>query len=217
MPSIYAPLDVPEDNETDNLTRKAHKKLREIDKLKQKAINTVLIPLELNKIRDEDIWKAVVTPLNTSMEQTPEEIEERKQKQRGKTKIKELERKLHEEKHRHKEELDLFKKHFKENYQKQSRQLTDMKHQNALLQNELNTLRSSKQNMRNDTPSTSPLRLILEKEFHEHTKELGKPKAAWHKMMLKYHPDKYLENIDLADMFSKIINELKEKYVCLYD
>jgi len=131
MPNIYSALVVPDDDETDNLNRKAQKKLREIDKLKLKPVKT---PAELNKIRDEDIWKSVVIPPNTSMEQTPEEIAERKRKQREKTKIKVLELQLHDEKLRHKEELDLFKQHFKQQYQKQSDKITEMKHHNALLQ-----------------------------------------------------------------------------------
>ena len=210
MPNIYAPLEeVPENNETDYLHRKAHKKLREIEKLKLKPNKT---SDELNKIKDEEIWRAVVIPPDTSMEQTPEEKAERKRKQREKTKMKELERKLQDEIQRHKVELDLFKKHFKENYQKQSDKLTEMKHQNAQLHLELRTLRSSKLNIRNDT-SNIQLMLIMEKEFNEHTEELGTTKSAWHKMMLKYHPDKYTENKELADIFSKILNGLKEKYV----
>ena len=209
IPSIYAPLVVPEDDGTDNLTRKAHKKIREIEKLKLKPTKT---PAELNKIRDEDIWRAVIIPPDTSMEQTPEEKAERKRKQREKTRMKKLERDLQDEKQRHKEELEQYKQHFKQHYQKQSEKLTEMKHQNTQLQFELRTLRSSRLNMRNDA-SDIQLIMILDKEFTEHTQELGTPKAAWHKMMLKYHPDRYTENKELADIFSKILNGLKEKYV----
>ena len=90
--------------------------------------------------------------------------------------------------------------------------MTEMKHQNAQLQFELRTLRSSRLNMRNDA-SDIQLIMILDKEFTKHTQTLGASKAAWHKMMLKYHPDRYMENKELADMFSKILNGLKEKYV----
>ena len=209
IPSVYASLVVPEDTETDNLTRKAHKKIREIEKLKLKPTKT---PDEWNKIRDEDIWRAVIIPPDTSMEQTAEEREERKRKQREKTKIKTLELQLRAVKGHHQEELDHFKKHFKELYQKQSEKLTEMKHQNAQLQFELRTLRSSRLNMR-DYASDIQLIMIMDKEFTEHTQVLGASKAAWHKMMLKYHPDRYTENKELADMFSKILNGLKEKYV----
>ena len=209
MPSVYASLVVPEDNETDNLTRKAHKKIREIEKLKLKPTKT---HDEWNKIRDEDIWRAVIIPPDTSMEQTAEEKEERKRKQREKTRMKKLERELHDERQRHKEELELFKQHFKQHYLTQSEKIIEMKHQNAQLQFELRTLRSSRLNMRNDA-SDIQLIMILDKEFTEHTEELGTPKQAWHKMMLKYHPDRYTENKELADIFSKILNGLKEKYV----
>ena len=207
MPTIYKVLDntADDDNETDNLTRKALKKLREIETLKQKATKT---PEEYTKIRDEDIWRSVAYPPNASMDQTPEEIAERKRKQREKTKIKTLELQLRAVKSHHQEELDLFKKHFKELYQKQSDKITKMKHHNAQLHFELRILKEGTSHTTNIELST-----ILEKEFHTHILELGKPKQAWHKMMFKYHPDKYKENAELADIFSKILNSFKEKYV----
>jgi len=75
----------------------------------------------------------------------------------------------------------------------------------------LRTLKEQKEGI--PTSTNTELSTIMEKEFHEHTQIHGKPKQAWHKMMLKYHPDKYTENTELAEAFSKILNRLKEKYV----
>jgi hypothetical protein len=211
IPNVYSALVVPEDDDTDDLGRKARKKLREIEILKGKPTKT---PEELNKIRDEDIWRAVVNPPSTAMEQTPDEKAERKRKQRYPLweKMKILELKLQDERQKHKEELYLFKQHFRQQYQTQSDKMTEMKHQNAQLQFELRTLRSSGLDALNDAPDPQ-LTMVMEKEFTEHTQTLGAPKAAWHKMMLKYHPDRYTENKELADIFSKILNGLKERYI----
>ena len=90
-----------------------------------------------------------------------------------------------------------------------------MKHQNARLQFEIAQLRNGILNGLNSKSKTSDSELytIMEKEFHEQSQVHGTYKLAWHKMMLKYHPDKYKENTELAEAFSKTLNKLKDKYV----
>ena len=83
------------DSDTSCPMRKAHKKLREIEKLKHKMNKT---PEEYTKIREESIWRAIVEPVLTGATTTPEEIKQRKNKQRENTQIKELKRKLNNQK-----------------------------------------------------------------------------------------------------------------------
>ena len=78
----YASLDIPDTEETENLTRKANKKLREIEKLKLKSKKT---PDEYAKIHEEEIWKAIAIPADAIPSETEEQIAKRNAKQREKT------------------------------------------------------------------------------------------------------------------------------------
>ena len=93
-----------EDLSTSCPMRKAHKKLREIEKLKHKMNKT---PEEYNKIREESILRAIVDPVLTGASETLEEIEQRRTKQRDKSQIKELKRKLDSQKEKYKQEIKL--------------------------------------------------------------------------------------------------------------
>ena len=101
-------MDEEEDKETNEPMRKAKKKLREIEKLKQKVTKS---PEEYKKIKEEEIWLSIVTP--PDIMPTEEEQRERKQKQRDKARIKELEHKLQEERKQHKQEMNRLHKDYK--------------------------------------------------------------------------------------------------------
>ena len=211
MPNMYASLDIPDTGDTDCFTRKALKKIREIETLKLKHKKT---PEEYTKIRDEDIWRAIAFPPDATTE-TDEEKAERTRKQREKTKQKEQERKLHKQYEKHKQEILLLKKNFQTRYQEQNRDLSGLKLVNAQLMFEIAQLRNEILNVRNSKSKTSDSELstIMEKEFHEQSQVHGTYKLAWHKMMLKYHPDKFKENTELGEAFSKVLNVLRDKYV----
>jgi hypothetical protein len=211
MPNVYAVLTEPEkDLGTNDLERKALKKLREIQKLKAKSPES-LSDTERNKMQEEDIWKTVVTPPNPLGKQTLEEEAERKRKQREKTKADRLERERQEERQGYKDTIERL---VRERWGRNAN-LASSKRRNAVLQSELADLRRS--NAERDSvardASGNEVEESMHTEFKKHWSELGTPKAAWHKMMLKYHPDKFTENTELADIFSKIVNGLKEKYV----
>ena len=230
MPNIYASLDIPDTNETENLTRKANKKLREIEKLKLKSKKT---PDEYAKIHEEEIWKAIAIPADAIPSETEEQIAERKAKQREKTKQKEQQQKQRKEKEKHKQEIMLLKKKFQERYQEQNRNMLKLKQEqnrtmlklkqeNAKLhydieqfQNIVLQMKKIITTLKESEPNTSEPQIssIIEKEYREKYQASGTHKKTWHSMMLKYHPDKFKQNKELAEACSNVLNRLKEKYL----
>ena len=104
MPSTN-PFDVLNDTEDSGTAcpiRQARKKLKAIEKLKNKMNKN---PEEYAKIREESILRAIVEPVLTCASETHEEIEQRRTKQREKTQIKELKRKLDAQKVKYKQEI----------------------------------------------------------------------------------------------------------------
>ena len=212
MPNIYATLDIPDTDETENLTRKAVKKLREIEKLKLKSKRTLE---EDAKILQEEIWQAIAIPADAIPSETEEQIAERKAKQREKTKQKEQQQKQRKEKEKHKQEIMLLKKKFQEQYQEQNRTMLELKQENAKLLNVVLQMKKIITTLKESEPNTSEPQIssIIEKEYREKYQASGTHKRTWYSMMLKYHHDKFKENKELADAFSMVINRLKEKYV----
>ena len=110
--NIYSSLNEDEqDSGTSSPIRKAAKKLREIEKLKQKLNKT---PEEYNKIREESIWRAIVEPVYSGTSESVEDVEKRKIKQKEKRQMKEFERKQRLEKEKHKKELETIKENYQE-------------------------------------------------------------------------------------------------------
>ena len=208
----YASLDIPDTGETENLTRKANKKLREIEKLKLKPKKT---PEEYAKINDEHIWKAIAIPADAIPSETEEQIAERKAKQREKTKLKEQQQKQKKEKEKHKQEIILLKKKFQQRYQEQNKTMIELKQENAKLNNIVLEMKNIITTLKESQPNTSESQIstIIENEYHKKYQALGTHKKTWHEMMRKYHPDKFKESKELANAFSIILNQLKEKYL----
>ena len=76
------------------------------------------------------------------------------------------------------------------------------------MKNIITTLKESQPNT-----SESQISTIIENEYHKKYQALGTHKKTWHEMMRKYHPDKFKESKELANAFSIILNQLKEKYL----
>tara|TARA_B100000886_G_C20421620_1_gene491870 strand:- start:1271 stop:1951 length:681 start_codon:yes stop_codon:yes gene_type:complete len=217
--NCYASLDASAETQTACPMRKAQKKLREIEKLKKKSKKT---PEEYAKIQEEDIWKAIAFPVDITI-QTPEEIEERKLRQREKT-IQKLEKQLATEKEKYKKEMQKQKKemeslkmNFQEQYNILRNKNTNLQHTNAQLKHDLRILienqdrfsRAQPKRAKNSSPESFEEK--LEEEFLELSREKQSHKKAYIEMMRTYHPDK-LSDKTIADAASKCINELKEKY-----
>ena len=215
--TFYAKLAFKETGETEHYIRKAHKKLREIEALKKKPTKT---PEEWEKIHQEGDWLDIVKPINISIEPTPEEVKERKEKQREKTKMKKIEKQLYDEKQKHKKEIELLKKQFQEQQLFKMKQLTDenreLKNGLTFLQNEILKLKSKKSSPRQSSSSyyqgdEVSIEEKIEDEFHELYSELGSYRKVYLQMMMSYHPDKCTAAI--AEPAARVLSVLKQKYV----
>ena len=197
----------PGDSETSCTKRKAEKKLREIDKLKFKMNKT---PEEYEKIRQESFWRAIVDPVLTGASETPEDIEQRKTKQREKSQIKELKRKLNAQKEKNKQEILLMQRNMR---------LLEEEHQRLNIENQRLNEENQQLKKRNCSPRSSfnyntesvSLEEKIEEEFHDLYRTNGCYKQTYKELMLKYHPDKNKSNSGHA--ISAILNILKERYV----
>ena len=183
--------------------RKAHKKLREIEKLKIKMNKT---PEEYRKIREESIWRAIVDPVLTGATTTPEEIEQRKNKQREKTQIKDLKRKLDTQKENYKQEILLIQRKWEERMRLLQEENQRLKVENQQLKKRNSKPRSSF----NYNADSVSLEEKIEDEFHEIYQQKGSYKQTYKEMILKYHPDK--NNTETGHKITTILNILKQRH-----
>ena len=219
MSNIYSLLvDRHEPQETNQLKRKARKKLREIDALKQKKIKT---PEEYAKIQEEGDWIAIACPVD-SQEESMDDIYGRKEKQHNKTR-RDLERKVREITLQN-EKLLRKVRELSPQSEIHERKLREVAHQNVKLVHNLNDknnkiihlekqlndsnalvqelLRSRFESTRQLNGNGNKIKSILEKEIHE---------KSWKKVLFKLHPDKLSKHVgtELANEIAKIANELK--------
>jgi hypothetical protein len=192
------------DSETSSPMRKAHKKLREIEKLKFKMNKT---PEEYRKIREESIWRAIVEPVLTGATTTPEEIEQRKNKQREKTQIKELKRKLNNQNENYKQEIALIQRKWEERMRVLQEENQRLKVENQ----QLKKMSSSPRSSFNYNADSVSLEEKIEDEFIEIYQQKGSYKQTYKEMILKYHPDK--NKTDIGHKITTILNTLKDRYV----
>ena len=225
--NVYNALFMEEMQDTNNITRKAKKKLREIAILEKKKIKT---PDEIEKISQKDDWLSIVEPVNTSIEPTSEEVKARKLKQREKTKMKNIEKELREIKENFKKEKEMIKKEFNEKNRRlvqENNNLLEVNNKllqenNKLLQENKNIIRKIEElkqtrQSRQTTSNTSyyqseevPIEEKIEDEFFELYNQLRSYKKVYKTMMLKYHPDKC--NGKISSAASSVLGILKEKY-----
>ena len=160
------------DSDTSCPMRKAHKKLREIEKLKHKMNKT---PEEYTKIREESIWRAIVEPVLTGATTTPEEIKQRKTKQRENTQIKELKRKLNIQNEKHKQEIALMQRKWEERMRVLQEENQRLKVENQQLKKRNSSPRSSF----NYNADSVSLEEKIEDEFHEIYQQKGSYKQTY--------------------------------------
>lgn len=187
--------------------RKAHKKLREIEKLKQKTNKT---PEEWSKIKEEENWKAIVCPVNMSTEETEEDILKRtqKQKEKTKTKMKQMEKKLKEQYEKHQKEIETIQGLYEEKLKLQRNIIQFLENENQQLKKKvLNKTRLNQQNKNTDLEDK-----IIE-EYDELVQKHGSAKKAYVFMITKYHPDKFKGHPEMAHRISSILNSLKENHI----
>ena len=185
-------------------TRKAHKKLREIEKLKQKMNKT---PEEYNKIQEESNWRAIVEPVLTDASETPEDIEQRKTKQREKSQIKELKRKLDTQKEKYKQEITSMQIKWQEHMR-----LLEYENQRLKVENQqLKKMNCTPRSSFNYNADAVSMEEKIEDEFLELYQQKGSYKQTYKELILKYHPDK--NNTEIGHKITTILNILKQRYV----
>jgi hypothetical protein len=196
-------------------TRKAHKKLREIEKLKQKMNKT---PEEYNKIQEESNWRAIVEPVLTDASETPEDIEQRKTKQREKGQIKDLKRKLDTQKEKYKQENASVQRKWQEDMHMLQEKIRQLKLENHQLNRENQQLKFENQQVKkrkcssfNYNADAVSMEEKIEDEFLELYQQKGSYKQTYKEMIMKYHPDK--NNTEIGHKITTILNILKQKYV----
>ena len=202
---MYSVLDTP-DQGTSCPMRKANKKLREIEKLKLKSKKT---PEEYAKIREEDVWKAIVEPIIISNER-PQEVPSKKKMQRDKDKIKELEGRLCREKEKHIRNTEKMELKLRKQEQEYNRHILQLQNIEITLREELKRLKSSKASYvkKSDFNPENDLEEKVMDELQELTSNLGNNRKAWRQLLLKYHPDKN-QNSVISLKITKILNDIQ--------
>ncbi len=163
-------------------------------------------PEEYTKIREENIWRAIVEPVLTGATTTPEEIKQRKAKQRENTQIKELKRKLNNQNEKHKQEIALMQRKWEERMRVLQEENQRLKVENQQLKKGNSSPRSSF----NYNADSVSMEEKVEEEFLELYQQKGSYKETYKEMILKYHPDK--NNTDIGHKITTILNTLRQQY-----
>ena len=211
--NVYNVLEIKENDETQCPMRKARKKLREIEKLKLKPNKNAQ---EYDKIKEEEIWRAIVEPVITTPE-TNDEVKNKKQNKRDKAKIKDLEGKLRKQNGNHlkyKQEIECKLRKQNETYLRYKQEMETKQRQIKMecdkLKKEVERLKMYKQSYHktDDVNSDNDLKDKVMDEFYDLSSEMNNKDKALKKMLLKYHPDKN-KNSEISIEITKILNEIR--------
>ena len=211
--NVYNVLETKENHETECPMRKARKKLREIEKLKLKPNKNAQ---EYDKIKEEEIWRAIVEPVITTPE-TNDEVKNKKQNKRDKAKIKDLEGKLRKQNGNHlkyKQEMECKLRKQNETYLRYKQEMEtkqrEFKMECDKLKKEVERLKMYKQSYHktDDVNSDNDLKEKVMDEFYDLSSEMNNKDKALKKMLLKYHPDKN-KNSEISIEITKILNEIR--------
>ena len=211
--NVYNVLETKENHETECPMRKARKKLREIEKLKLKPNKNAQ---EYDKIKEEEIWRAIVEPVITIPE-TNDEVKNKKQNKRDKAKIKDLEGKLRKQNGNHlkyKQEMECKLRKQNETHLKYKQEMEtkqrEFKMECDKLKKEVERLKMYKQSYHktDDVNPDNDLKDKVMDEFYDLSSEMNNKGKALKKMLLKYHPDKN-KNSEISIEITKILNEIR--------
>jgi hypothetical protein len=185
-------------------SRKAEKKLREIDKLKQKSVHT---KEEIEKLKTETYYRRIVNPFYKSEEEKQEEfiaaeckrkeIEELKQRQYARHLEKEKRRQQKKNKEREKKEKEMEKERAERNKsysEKEKRERDEKRHRFDF---------TIKPQIKPDTNLEIEYYSLLKK--HENNND-----KTFRVLSKKYHPDRNLDNKEWAENQQKQLLEIRE-------
>jgi len=185
--------------------RKALKKLREIDALKEKTEYT---PEELEKLATETYWKNILDPPNTKSSEEAERKAKQYKRHAEKESKKEAKRLAEEERMRKQNEARL-KREAEEMARKKQRQ-------DERKQTEEKTRREYEEKMQAELEQyhrETQFKQQYMNEFAIAVSIYKSPDRAFRKLSLKYHPDKNPENREHAEKIQKILGEIREQYM----
>ena len=203
------------DTSTNSPVRKAQKKLREINKLKNKKNKT---SEELEKIMQEPEWLAIVNSEYEVTSENPQDVLLRKEKQYQKQQ-QTLERKFKAQEKQIKRLEQENKKHRLLEQENKKLKLLEQENQN-LINNNMEKDKMIKQllyklnkvNQQNQS-SISTIEKTIQEDFIKKCNMNPKEnrEKLWRKWMIKYHPDKLSKILgtDVANEMAKIATELK--------
>jgi hypothetical protein len=180
--------------------RKALKKLREIDALKEKTDYT---PEELEKLASETYWKNILEPPDTKCVEEAERKSKQYKRHLEKEAKKEAKRLAEEERMRKQNDARL-KREAEEMARKKQRhyERKPQREYEDKMQAELERVRSETQ-----------FKQQYINEFAMAISIYKCPDRAFRKLSLKYHPDKNPADREHAEKIQKILGEIREQYV----
>jgi len=196
-------------------SRKAEKKLREIDKLKQKSVHT---KEEIEKLKTETYYRRIVNPFYKSEEEKNEEfisaeckrkeIEELKQRQYARHLEKEKRRQQKNNKEREKKEKEMEKEREKKEKEMEKERAERKKSYSEREKRE----REEKRHRFEFTikPQIKPV-TNLEIEYYSLLKKHeNNNDKTFRVLSKKYHPDRNLDNKEWAENQQKQLLEIRE-------
>lgn len=193
------------DTSTNSPVRKAQKKLREINKLKNKKNKT---SEELEKIMQEPEWLAIVNSEYEVTSENPQDVLLRKEKQYQKQQ-QTLERKFKAQEKQIKR-LEQENKKLKLLEQENQNLINNNMEKDKMIKQLLYKL--NKVNQQNQS-SISTIEKTIQEDFIKKCNMNPKEnrEKLWRKWMIKYHPDKLSKILgtDVANEMAKIATELK--------
>ena len=193
------------DTSTNSPVRKAQKKLREINKLKNKKNKT---SEELEKIMQEPEWLAIVNSEYEVTSENPQDVLLRKEKQYQKQQ-QTLERKFKAQEKQIKR-LEQENKKLKLLEQENQNLINNNMEKDKMIKQLLYKL--NKVNQQNQS-SISTIEKTIQEDFIKKCNINPKEnrEKLWRKWMIKYHPDKLSKILgtDVANEMAKIATELK--------
>jgi hypothetical protein len=191
--------------------RKALKKLREIDALKEK---TEYNPEELEKLAKETYWKNILDPPDTKAK----EDEERKAKQYKRHLEKEAKKeakRLVEEERMKKQREEQQKREAEERTRNKHRYDEYLKRKAEQEEAEENRRREYEENRKVELERIESENRFKQQYIDEFSKAVAiykSPARAFRKLSLKYHPDKNPENREAAENIQKILGDIRDGY-----
>lgn len=191
--------------------RKALKKLREIDALKEKTDYT---QEELEKLAKETYWKNILDPPDTKAQLDAERKAKQNKRHLEKESKKEAKRLVEEERLKKQRETQM--KREAEKREKHKRLHEEYLRRKAEREEaEENSRREYEEKMKAELEKTKLETRFKQQYIDEFAKAVAIYKSsgrAFRKLSLKYHPDKNPENREHAENIQKILGEIRDEY-----